>query len=352
MNIAIIGAGGAVGRQIAQMIVSERIIERDQRLLLVGNAQGESAKSLPGFAVDLRDAYAEICPQIDTVFTPEEVRGDLIVMAAGDTISAGRENIAIDRDALAKKNLPVFERYAAALSGAGQGSEIVICVSNPNELAVACFAKYLGRQRVIGMGSFLDSWRFRKEIARDLGIHRQKIHGFMCGEHGANMIPLWSSVHVFGYSEKELRIALERIRKGVTTPAFSEECGKVRHKLTALLRQNNISGAYSFIAGFPPDIRTVFTPLITQLSGAKTVIGTARATLSLLQMIALGNDALVTGQIKIEGEFHGIHSTLGVPFVIGNKGVDRIIEVRIADDEKQLLTQAAENVNQKLKAWM
>ena len=53
MNIAVIGAGGSVGRQIAQMIVSERLLEKDQRLVLVGNREGTSAKSVFGFTVDL-----------------------------------------------------------------------------------------------------------------------------------------------------------------------------------------------------------------------------------------------------------------------------------------------------------
>jgi len=349
MNIAIIGAGGSIGRQIAQMIVSERLIDRSQHLILVGNKTGQSAKSLLGFAVDLRDAYAEICPQIETVFEPEKVWGDVIVMAAGDTITADQKSGHIDRDMLAKKNIPVFKKYASALAETGHGYEIVICISNPNELSVACFADYLGRKRVIGMGAFLDSWRFRKEIAKDLGIHRQKIHGFMVGEHGLNMVPLWSSIHIYSYSEEKLRTELSRIRKGFKTGNYHQDCARVRTKVHQLLMKGQINEAYTLIAGYPPDIRTSLTPMITQLSGSKTVIGTAKATLALLQMIVLGSDALVTGQIKLEGDFHGIHSTIGAPFVIGNKGVDRIIELPLLEEEKKLLIQTAENVNKKLE---
>ena len=77
MNIAIIGAGGSVGRGIAQMIVSERLLQCNQRLILVGNPKGASSRSLYGFAVDLMDAYAEISPEIDVVLSPEKIKGDL-----------------------------------------------------------------------------------------------------------------------------------------------------------------------------------------------------------------------------------------------------------------------------------
>jgi malate dehydrogenase len=109
-------------------------------------------------------------------------------MAAGTTLTPKSGGQDINRDVLVEKNLPIFEKYALALKKHGHGSEIVVCISNPNELSVATFAKHLGPKRVIGMGAFLDSLRFRKEIAIDLGIKRQQIHGFMIGEHGTRIL--------------------------------------------------------------------------------------------------------------------------------------------------------------------
>jgi malate dehydrogenase len=352
MDIAVIGAGGSVGREITQMIVSERLLACDQRLILVGNPEGASAKSLFGFAVDLMDAYAEIYPQIDVALAPEEVKGDLIVMAGGATVPVNQKADRISRDSLAKKNLPIFERYASALAKHGHGSEIVICISNPNELAVAVFAKHLGRKRVIGMGAFLDSLRFRKEIALDLGIRRQRIHGFMVGEHGFNMVPLWSKVHIYGLKETELRDALTGIRRGYHTAHFPDDVAQARNKLEPLIAEGRVREAYSFIDQYSPDIRVALKPFVTHFSGSKTVVGTAKATLELLRTITLGNDALISGQIKVEGEFHGIHSTIGVPFVIGNQGVERIVEIPLAEEEEKLLVENAHNVQQKINAFL
>jgi len=151
VDIAVIGACGDVGRQIVQHIVVERLLPCDRRLVLVGNTDGESVRSVYGLAADLIDAYAEICPTIEVVLGPEELRADLVVMAAGATIPPDTHAAGGSRDELADRNAPIFERYAEALKRTGHGSEIVVCITNPNELAVALFAKYLGRQRVIGM---------------------------------------------------------------------------------------------------------------------------------------------------------------------------------------------------------
>ncbi len=352
MNIAIIGAGGSVGRVIAQMIVSERLLQCNQKLTLVGNPEGASARSLFGFSVDLMDAYAEICPEIDVVLSPEKIRGDLIIMAGGSTIPIEENRDQMTRDSLAEQNVPIFERYASTLARYGHGSEIVLCISNPNELCVAIFARHLGRKRVIGMGAFLDSLRFRKEIALDLGIRRQQIHGFIGGEHGLNLVPFWSSVHIYGYQQQELNRAIKKIRKGYQTSHLYEEIHKIGNQLRKMVLDGKVRQAYETIDRYPPDIRVAMKPFITHFSGSKTVMGTARATMELIRTITQGSDALISGQIVLEGEFYGINSTIGVPFVIGNRGVERVIEISISEEEKALLFENAKNVQKKIDLFL
>jgi malate dehydrogenase len=352
MNIAIIGAGGSIGRVIAQMIVSERLLQCDEHLVLVGNPDGTSARSLYGFAVDLMDAYAEICPAIDVLLSPDRIKGDLIIMAGGSTIPIGKSEKNITRDSLAEHNAPIFEQYASALAKYGCGSEIVLCISNPNELCVAIFAKHLGRKRVIGMGAFLDSLRFRKEIAMDLRIRRQQIHGYMAGEHGMNLVPIWSNVHIYGYSKEEIERVIKKLRKGYQTIYFNKDVQKIGDQLKELVQKGYVKKAYQTIDQYPPDIRVALKPFITHFSGSKTVMGTARATMELIRTITLGNDALISGQIVLGGEFYGIHGTIGVPFVIGNQGVERVIEIAISEEEKLLLIQNAEHIQEKIQRFL
>lgn len=351
MDIAIIGAGGSVGRMVTQLIVSEQIIDKSERLILVGNPEGMSAQSLPGFAVDLMDGYAEISPQIDVLFDVSCLQCDLIVMAAGATLPSDLNQMA-SRDQLAQLNFPVFNHFAQKLAECSSGHEIVLCVTNPNELCVSVFAHYLGRKRVVGVGAFLDSLRFRREIANDLNIRRQTIHGFMVGEHGANLVPLWSSVHIFGYDLSELNEAVLKIRKGHRTENFYQDVKNIYQSLKDDVKKGAITEAYHMLNQYPPDIRTMLKPFITHFSGSKTITGTARATMDFIRAITSGSDALISGQVVLEGEFHNMYGTLGVPFVIGNRGVERVIELPVDDEEKALLYQCIHEVDEKNRTFL
>ncbi|WP_417912721.1 malate dehydrogenase [Candidatus Electronema sp. TJ] len=352
MDIAVIGAGGAVGRVLTQLLISERLLDRERHLLLAGNPSGKSRKQLLGFAVDLLDAYAGLCPHLHVVFTPEEIRGDLIVMAAGATLPADASCASGSREMLAQENAPVFEHYASHLARCGHGHEIVICVSNPNELAVAIFAKHLGPKRVIGMGAFLDSLRFKKEIAASLDIARQRVHAFMLGEHGENMVPLWSGVHIYGFSDEQLRDAFADMRGKHQLGQLTADVAQVRKEIAALIAKGDISACYELAACCPPDIRAMVKPFITHFSGSKTAVGTAKATLKLLQAITMGHDTFIAGQVSTEGAFYGISSTIGVPFIIGNKGVENIVELPMTEEEAALLRQCAQHVNRKLRPFI
>lgn len=352
MDIAVIGACGDVGRQIAQQIVSERLLDRSERLVLVGNAQGASARSAYGLAADLTDAYAEVCPLIEVVLDPASIRADLIIAAGGVTPKAALGSAPMSRDGLAEVNAQIFHRYAQAIAENGHGHEIVICIANPVELAVAIFGQHLGRQRVVGMGAFLDSLRFRQEIAASLGIRRQRIHAFVAGEHGSLAVPLWSGVHAYGYSEDELSKALRVIRKGIHVENLWASIARAQKELGALIESGKVQEAYAVVNQYPPDVRVVTRPFVTHYSGAKTVIGTARATMEFIRTITQGADVLVSGQVTLEGEAYGIHGTIGVPFVVGNRGVDRVFELPIDESERKLLCESARLCGEKIKRFL
>ena len=351
MDIAVIGPCGDVGRQIVQQVVIERLLACDERLVLVGNPDGASARSAYGLVADLTDAYAEIAPNIEVVLDPSDIRADLIVVAAGGTPSLSLGTAPFSRDTLAERNAAIFEKQARAIAANGHGHEIVICIANPNELAVALFAKYLGRDRVIGMGAFLDSLRFRQELAIDLGVRRQQVHAFIAGEHGASIVPLWSNVHVFGY-EEELEGALAEIRQGVGVGKFPNVLADAQAKVEELILAGQIRDAYEAVRQYPPDVRVVVRPFVTHYSGAKTVIGTARATMEFLRTITLGADALVCGQVALDGGAYGIRGAIGVPFVVGNRGVERVFELPLTQIERRMLCESAASVNAKIKRYL
>ena len=352
MDIAVIAPCGDVGRQIVQQVVVERLLACNERLVLVGNPDGDSARSVYGLVADLMDAYAEIAPCIEVVLDPAAIRADLIVEAAGATPTPTLRTAPLSRDVLAERNAPILDAHARAIAENGHGHEIVVCIANPNELAVALFAKHLGRNRVIGMGAFLDSLRFRQEIAIDLGIRRQRIHAFIAGEHGVSIVPLWSNVHVYAFEGDELMHELERIRRGVDAARFPMVLQDAQVEVQRLIVAGRIREAYAAVDTLPPDVRVVVRPFVTHYSGAKTVIGTARATMELLRTITLGADALISGQVALDGEAYGIRGTIGIPFVIGNRGVDRVFELPLEASERAYLCESAAAVQTKIAPYL
>ena len=352
LNITVIGPIGGVGRQIVQQIVVSRLLQHDQTLTLAGNADGASGRAVFGLVADLSDAYAEFAPRMETVLRPDEICGDLIVMAAGATLDPAQDRAAPSRDALAEQNAPIFTRYARAIAAHGHGHEIVLCISNPNELAVAIFAKHLGRSRVIGMGSYLDSLRFRMELASDLGVARQAVHAFVAGEHGTGAVPLWSNVHVYGFEDERLASLLAGLRGHRSIARFPEDVADAQRALKDLVVAGRVQEAYARISAYPPDVRAIVRPFVTHYSGARTLIGTARATMAFLHTITQGNDALISGQISLDGEVYGLHGTIGVPFVVGNRGVDRVFEIPINGDDRDLLCRSAEAIEEKHRRFL
>ncbi|EGQ60665.1 lactate/malate dehydrogenase family protein, partial [Acidithiobacillus sp. GGI-221] len=200
MDVSIIGANGSTGKHIASRILLERLLLPTDRLQLVGRRDGSSGNALYGFRQDLKDAFAEHCPIIDIALQPEEVVADIIVMAAGKTIQAHSDpgKAPPSRDELAIYNQQIAIPYADALVQYGHGHEVVIVVTNPVELIVEIFSQRYDRHRIVGMGAYQDSLRFRREVARSINVSREAVRAMVLGEHGDGIVPLWSSVTIQG----------------------------------------------------------------------------------------------------------------------------------------------------------
>ena len=104
MDVSVIGASGDCGREIVSQLVAAGVLSPTERLQLVGRTGGRSSQILYGLCSDLNDAYAENAPMLDVALAPEEIVADVIVMAAGATVSGDITS----RAELASINLPIF----------------------------------------------------------------------------------------------------------------------------------------------------------------------------------------------------------------------------------------------------
>lgn len=347
MDISVIGAGGAIGREIVAQIVSSRVLRPTERLQLVGNATGTSARSLYGFRSDLTDAYTESAPQIDIGLCPEDVVGDLIVFVAGATLGEKP----VSRDSLALINRDIFEKYAYGLSRHGHGHEIVLVVTNPVELGVSIFAEALGYKRVIGIGAYSDTLRFRREIAYDLGMPRQMVAGYVVGEHGDNMVPLWSSVRIYGFTQDETDEVVMSMQGKDPTLSFAKRLNQMRSTLHTVTTQDT-RAAFDEIDQMPPDIRVVLRPHITQQSGSRTVMATSNVTVDMTRQIVGGNEMSVAGQVLLENTgFCGTKGVFGVPIILSSQGVMRVINPPVTELERKAILQASKTIQAKIANW-
>jgi malate dehydrogenase len=357
MDVSIVGASGGCGREIVTQIVQQRLLENREILQLVGsNPRSSRPHLLHGFRADLQDAYAEIVPELNVTDDPEKIIGDVVVIAGGQTFSTAPSEIgAASRDVLARANVAVFERFARSLARTrGECPPVVIIVTNPVELGVAVFAEHLPRTHVIGMGAYSDSARFRWEIASDLGIRRQRVRGYMLGEHGNGMVPIWSSVRVQGMTDREWRLLEPALRRGLRTEDYPAALLAHQRRLIDMIAsdpQNGALKALHSIRDLPPDLRVPLKPFAIHYTDAKTQTATAAATVELVKAVLEGRRVEVSAQYMHQGE-NGLHGPCGGRVLLAGT-VLRVMPDRdeMTEAERTLVERAAQAIQEKITQW-
>ena len=346
MNIAIIGASGDIGRVVILSLIQRRMLHPSDRLQLVGRSEGPSFRTLYGLKSDILDGLMESSPHMEVILSPAEIDAEIIIMAAG--VSFPKESDKrLSRESLQKTNVKICRLYASAIAKTGR-SPLFLITTHPVEAGVKVFSKYFPRERVIGMGAHMDSMRFRREIGEAIGIDRSRIKGMVVGEHGPEMIPLWSSVRIEGMNEKE---QFEKIKELTSQPQelLWSSTSQAWEKTLALLEEKGATKAFDHLAGLPLEMRTQVRSWTTHYTGSKTTIGPAMATVDLLEKIIDDKKELVSCQMTLQGEFYGLKGVFGTPLLLGKKGVEEVIEVELWPEEKDRLKEACHNINERLK---
>ncbi|MDR2550536.1 MAG: hypothetical protein LBD10_10105 [Desulfobulbus sp.] len=357
MDVSIVGASGGCGREIVTQIVQQRLLENREILQLVGsNPHSQRPHLLNGFRADLQDAYAEIIPELNVTNDPEHIIGDVVVITGGQTFSTAPTEIGLaSRDMLARANVETFKRFARSLARTRrEDPPVVIIVTNPVELGVAIFSRYLPRTHVIGMGAFSDSSRFRWEIASDLGIRRQRVRGFMLGEHGNGMVPVWSSVRIQGMTEAEWRLIEPALRRGLRTEEYPEALLRHQRALIEMIGSDPEHGAVKalhYVGELPPDLRVPLKPFAIHYTAAKTQTATAAATVELVRAVVEGRRVEISAQYMHEGE-NGLHGPCGGRLLLAGM-VLRVMPDRdeMTPAERALIERSAEAIRKKINEW-
>lgn len=338
-NVAIIGAAGSCGRQLAVALLERRMLDPGARLQLVGHRGGASEHELHGLRADLRDAFADHAPSIELVYEPDGVDADIVVMLAGSTVPTDAHADA-DRTKLARNNLAVFARYADAL-GQSEQRPLVLVQSNPVELGVAVFARALDRRRVVGVGAHSDTMRFRRELADSHGVDRSEVHALVLGQHGDHLVPVWSATRFAGLDPAENRSAIEQHRIGRSLGDLPAEIIEHRAALLTMVADAQVHEAFGRVAQLPPDLRAALKPFLVHFTaGHTTEIVTAHAVAEVLAVALEGRTEPLALQVALAGEFHDLQGVAAVPVLFGRNGWSGVAELELADDELRLLRRA------------
>jgi malate dehydrogenase len=176
---------------------------------------------------------------------------------------------------------------------------------------VALTASGFSPERVIGMAGVLDSARFRAFIAAELKVSVRDIRAFVLGGHGDTMVPLPRYSTVGGVPITELMTA-ERIEQLV------DRTRNGGAEVVALLKTGS---AY-------------YAPAASIVEMVEAILRDRRRILPCA--------AYLRGEYGIDGLY------VGVPIVLGNGGVEKIIEIALTDDERTAFNRSADAVRDQL----
>ena len=230
---------------------------------------------------------------------------DIVVVTSGLARQPG-----MSRDDLLLKNAAIVRavvEQAAKLSP----DAVLIVVTNPLDAMchVALKASGFPRERVLGMAGVLDSSRFRAFIAEELGVSVRDTHAFVLGGHGDTMVPLSRYSTVAGVPITEL-LPPDRVR------ALEERTANGGAEIVALLKTGS---------AFYAPAASVYEMVESILHDARRVLPCA---------------VLLQGEFGTDGLF------VGVPAVLGDGGLVRILDIHLTPDEQAAFDRSAAAVRE------
>ena len=187
---------------------------------------------------------------------------------------------------------------------------IIVCVSNPMDTMTYLIHKVSGlpKHQIIGMGGALDSARFRYYLSQAMGADYNDVDGFVIGGHGdTTMIPM-------------TRLAVNR---GVPASQYLD-----KETLAKVAADTMVGGA-----------------TLTGLLGTSAWYAPGAAAASLVRAILNDSKAMITCSALLEGEYGEKDLCIGVPCILGKNGIEKIIEIELNDEEKELFAKSAAAVH-------
>jgi len=234
----------------------------------------------------------------------EDVKGaDVVIVTAGVPRKPG-----MSREDLLDVNIKIMTNVAENVKKYCPDAFCII-LTNPLDAMVYSFKKITGfpKSRVVGMAGVLDTGRYRSFIAMELGVSVEDIAGTVLGGHGPTMVPLPRLTTVGGVPLTELM---------------------PQDKIDAIVDRTRKAGTE--IVGLLGNGSAFFSPAVSAIEMAESYLKDKKRILPCA--------AYLEGEYGIDGYY------IGVPVIIGSGGVEKVLEVKLTDEEKAMLMNSLEAV--------
>lgn len=307
MKVGIIGGGGRVGSNAAYALQLTGAVSE----IVLLDANREAAE---GEALDLRHGASMSNPQRIYAGDYEDLAGaHLVVITAGL-----RRKPDESRLELINRNVGLFRQILESVGAVSLASDaLMLVVSNPVDILTYLAVKESGlpAKRVVGLGTVLDTCRFRSLLSEHFEVAATDVEALILGEHGDSMVPIWSSATIGGTPI-------------VSYPGYSKEA---------------VDSIFSFTQRSGAEV-------IRLKQGAGYAVGIAIR--EVVNAMALDKGAILPVSSLQAGALGISDVCLSLPTRVGRQGVQAIIEPYVSPDEKEALQKSAATLKETLKQVM
>ena len=304
-KIALIGSG-QIGGTLALLAGLKQLGDIVMCDMMEGTAKGKAldlaqTAAVEGFNAKLTGAGVENYAAI--------AGADVCIVTAGVPRKPG-----MSRDDLLGINLKVMEQVGAGIKQYAPKA-FVICITNPLDAMVWALQKFSGlpANMVIGMAGVLDSARFACFLAEAANVSIEDVRAMTLGGHGDDMVPMVRYSTIGGIPLPDC------VKLGM----FSQE------QLDAMIKRTRGGGGE--IVGLLGNGSAFYAPAASAIAMAESYLKDKKRVLPCA--------AHLTGQFGIKDMY------VGVPCIIGAKGVERIVEVAFDAAEKEMFAKSVASVN-------
>ena len=305
-KIALIG-GGQIGGVLAQIIASKQLGDVVMFDVVEDLPQGKTLDIAEASRISGFDA------KVTGTNDYKDIAGsDVVIITAGIPRKPG-----MSRDDLLTTNANIMKSVAEGVKKYAPKS-IVIIISNPLDAMVTLFQKVSGfpTNKVMGQAGMLDSSRFSSFIAWELGVSVKDVNAMVLGGHGDTMVPLVRYANVNGVPVMEM---LERKYK---------DKAKANEVMKAMVDRTKQAGG----------------EVVKLLKTGSAFFSPAASAVAMAQSIILDEKRVIATCCYLNGEYGVKGYYLGVPAILGEHGVEKVIELSLDTDEQAALDKSIKAV--------